>query len=197
MAVSALGVLSLASCMNTNQQDPWWNTGDYGVGTYYFESMEGTRTSEDIKFDESSYFVVTALADYDEKTAYEKMIGAEAPIGLWDWVSGMSDEGEYLYLKMEWFNCYFAEMPSFNSIGSSPEGQIFQAIDEKTVDGETVRNEWYYDYQELFDSEKIKNGIFAIVELHEENDALSEVRISFEIPDVCDLVMYFSFVAAS
>lgn len=189
-----VGVSSLASCNNTIQQDPWFNTSYFQAGTYYFKSIEGTNTSEDIIFDESSYFVCTPFASSEEEEAYDDMIREETPNGLWACAIGEPRGGD---LKFEWFNCYFANMPSMTFVSWMVTGQCYNSTGRKTVDGQTVRNEWYYDYQDLFDSGKIKFSIATNIELHEENDVLTEARVSFYIPDVCDLVMYFSFVAAS
>lgn len=180
VAVSLLGLVSLASCSPTEQKDSWFNVSYFQAGTYYFESIEGYCYSEDIEFDESCYFVCTPLTGMDASN-YETMIREEAPNGLWGLAAGLPNA-----FRFEWFNCYFADMPSLQRVSWTEKGQYYAAWGEK-------ESKWYQDYQSVFDSNK---NISAYVELHEEDEVLTEARVTFSIPEICELLMYFSFVAA-
>lgn len=189
---ASLSLLMLASCGGNQAADSWWNRFYFDEGTYYFESMEGYCTNDKIKFDESTYFVLSYLEDGD---AYDDMIRAETPTGLWGSANGVRGE-EYTDLKFEWFNCYFAEMPSLRFFAQLPEGKVYGSTGEMSTEEGYVHNQWYLDYPEAFSGQS-PWPITASIELHEENQALSAVRITFYIPDVCELVIYFTFVPAS
>lgn len=186
-ALAVLTLVPLSGCSNVRQQDPWFNRTRFEEGTYYFQSIEGFNNNEAIVFDESSYFVCTPLTE-EENDAYEDLIDEEAPNGLW-W--GPGDPNDF---QIEWFNCYFANMPSLNFFSWTVDGQGYHSTGWIGKTGEMVHDQWYYDYQSLYD--EANRWVNAYIELHEENEVLTEVRMTLWIQDVCELVVYFSFVAA-
>jgi hypothetical protein len=189
-----LPICALSSCHN--QRDPWWNTNVFQEGTFYLASIEG-KCSPLLKFDASSHFILSGYNEEQEGMELRYFVSEKAPNGLWEAFCADEDGTSTKEAKLEWSNCYFAEMPAFYHVARLEEGQWYQPV---YMAGSNslgyTKTKWETDYPGCYVNEDGTSayGISAYFTLHQENDVLTNLKLHFTIKGVCDLTMLFSKV---